>query len=370
MKKLWLSVRGYLRTIDLRMLLLCLICSGISVVCQYAIYKMGFVARPRTFYMQLAMSGAGLVAAFLLANVDYHLMCRLWKFHMPLSLLLVGLTYFIGVAPEGTDDKAWLDFGFTTLQPSELLKLSFVLTFALHLSYVKDDLKNIKTLLLLCLHGAIPVGMIVVQGDFGSAIVFLVIFLVMLFAAGLPFYYIVGGLAALGIGLPLFWIFLMPDYLKDRFYIAFHPETDPLGVGYQQFQGKTALGSGQLIGRGLFSSDMCSVPECYNDFIFSVIGYAFGFVGCMVVVLLLASICFKMLHTGIRAKDPMGCYICMGVFAIFFTQIAINILMVVCMMPVIGITLPFYSAGGTSVLVCYVGIGMVMSVYKYSKSVL
>lgn len=368
MKKILKNIKSYLRTVDIWMLILCMACSAVSCICQYGIYKAGFTATSRPFIMQTAMSFAGMAVAFVLANFDYHLMCKLWKFHMPFCYLLVILTFFIGVQPEGTDDKAWLDLGFTTLQPSELLKLSFVLTFAMHLAYVKDDIRNIRTLILLCIHGLVPVGLIILQGDLGSAIVFLMIFLVMIFAAGLPIYYIAGGLGALAVGIPVFWKFFLPDYLKNRFAVAFHPELDPLGDGYQQYQGKIAIGSGQLTGRGLFNDEMYSVPECYNDFIFSFIGQAFGFVGCMIVVLLLGGICFKMLHTGIKARDPMGCYICIGVFAIFLTQIVINILMVLCLMPVIGITLPFFSSGGTSVLVCYVAIGMVMSVYRHSRN--
>lgn len=368
-KKTWVkNLMAYLKTVDLWMLLLCAVCSGISVLCQYGIYRAGYTATSRPFLMQTVMSVGGIFAAFVISNIDYHLMCKLWKAHLPLSYLLVILTFFIGIAPEGTDDRAWLDFGFTTLQPSELLKLSFILTFAMHLSYVKDDIKNIKTLFFLCLHGVLPIFTIVLQGDLGTAIVFLMIFLVMIYAAGLPSYYILGGAGVLAVGVPIFWHFFLPDYLKSRFAIAFHPELDPLGDGYQQYLGKIALGSGQLVGRGLFNEDMYSVPECYNDFVFSFIGQVFGFVGCVAVILLLVSICMKMLFTGMRAKDPMGCYICIGVFAIFFTQIVINILMVLCLMPVIGITLPLFSAGGTSVLVCYIAIGMVMSVYRFSKN--
>ncbi len=367
MKKFYQNLKRYICSVDIWMLLLCGACSVFSCICQYGIYKAGFTATARPFIMQSAMSCAGLVTAFALCNIDYHVMCKLWKIHVPLAYLLVGLTFFIGIAPEGTDDKAWLDLGFTTFQPSELLKLSFVLSFAMHLAYVKDNIRDFKTLIFLCIHGLLPVGLIILQGDFGSAIVFMMIFLVMIFAAGLPIYYIAGGVGAIAVGLPIFWYFFMPDYLKNRFYIAFHPELDPLGDGYQQYQGKIALGAGQLTGRGLFTTDMYSVPECYNDFIFSFIGQVFGFVGCMLVVILLASICFKMLSTGIKAVDPMGCYICIGVFAIFLTQIVINILMVLCLMPVIGITLPFFSSGGTSVFMCYISIGMVMSVYRHSS---
>lgn len=219
------------------------------------------------------MSAAGIVIAVVMANFDYHLMCKLWKFHLPLTAFLVVLTFFIGIAPEGTDDKAWLDLGFTTLQPSELLKLSFILTFAMHLAYVKDNIRSIKTLFWLCVHGLAPTALIVLQGDLGSAIIFMMIFLVMIFAGGLPFYYIAGGLGAIAVGLPLFWKFWLPDYLKARFTIALHPELDRLGDGYQQYLGKVAIGSGQLTGRGLFNPDMYSVPECYNDFIFSFIGH-------------------------------------------------------------------------------------------------
>ena len=221
--------------------------------------------------------------------------------------------------------------------------------------------------MLLCLHGALPTGLIMLQGDFGSALVFLFIFIVMIFTAGLSWKYILSGIAAAAAAAPLIWFFILPDYLQNRIKIAFHPELDPQGIGYHQMRGRLALGSGQIFGKGLFSDNLIWPPEVYNDFIFSYIGQTLGFIGCIAVALLLCVLCVKILLVSRMSRDPLGCYLCAGIFAIFIFQTVVNIGMVLCLLPVIGVTLPFISAGGTSVVTSYLAIGIVLSVYRQNK---
>ena len=212
--------------------------------------------------------------------------------------------------------------------------------------------------------------MIALQGDFGSALVFLFIFVVMIFTAGLSWKYILGGVGLVAASAPLIWNFVLSgdrQYLQERIKIAFHPELDPLGAGYQQMKGRTALGSGQIFGKGLFAEDLIFPSEGYNDFIFSYVGQVLGFVGCIAVVLLLSLICVKILLVSRASKDPLGCYLCAGIFAIFIFQMTVNIGMVLCLLPVIGVTLPFISSGGTSVVTSYLAIGIVLSVYRQNK---
>ncbi len=311
---------------------------------------------------------AGVIAACVISRIDYTLMAKLWKIHMPLAVFLVVLTYFIGIAPtELADDRAWLDLGITTFQPSELLKLSFIFTFALHLSKVGENINTRKSFLLLCLHGAVPTTLIMLQGDFGTALVFLSIFAVMMFTAGLSAKWIVAGLVGCVVAAPIIWNYVLPDYLQNRFLIAWHPENDPANVGMQQFKGRMALGSGELYGRGLFNEDLFYVTEARNDFIFSYIGQTLGFVGTIITLLIITLLCVKILLTAKMSKDKLGVYICVGVFAIFLFQSIINIGMVLCVLPVVGITLPLFSQGGTSVLISYMAMGMVMSVYRVNK---
>ncbi len=365
------AIWEYIKSVDKLLLLFCFIASGISLVLLYSIIYAGFLPNDRLFIIQSVAILLGIVVAIIVSLFDYHTLSKLWKLYVPLSLFLVLLTFTpLGIMREGSDDQAWLPLGPTTFQPSELLKLAFIFTFALHLEKVRDSVNKPLNLLLLCIHGAVPTGLIALQGDFGSALVFLCIFIVMLFTAGLSWKYMLGGVAAVAAATPFIWNVILSgerQYLQDRIMVALHPELDPLGAGYQQMKGRTALGSGQIFGKGLFADNLIFPSEGYNDFIFSYIGQTLGFIGCIAVALLLALICVKILLVARMSKDPLGCYLCAGIFAIFIFQSTINIGMVLCLLPVIGVTLPFISSGGTSVVTSYLAIGIVLSVYRQNK---
>ncbi len=367
MKGIFTIIGKFLKRLDKVLLLVCLCASTISCVCLYSFYKTGIIPSKKMLFIQIVAIIIGLVAACVISQIDYETMAKLWKVHAPIAIGLVLLTFVIGITPEGTDDKAWLNLGITTFQPSELLKLSFIFTFALHLSKVGENINTPKDFLLLCLHGAIPTGLIMLQGDFGSALVFLAIFVVMMFTGGLSAKLIGVGLVGCVISVPIIWNYVLPDYLQNRFLVALNPALESKGIGHQQYAGQVALGSGQLYGRGLFYDNLHKVPEAYNDFIFSYIGQTMGFVGAVITLLIIAFLCVKILLTAKMSKDKLGVYICVGVFAIFLFQSIVNIGMVLCVLPVIGITLPFFSSGGTSVVVSYMAIGMVMSVYRVNK---
>lgn len=367
MKKVLHSVADYLRRTDKWLLGLCIVCAGFSLLLLYSIYHNGFMTSSRGVWIQLVATGIGLVAAVIMSMVDYELMAKLWKYHMAFAVILVVLTFFFGIQREGADDKAWLDLGITTIQPSEFLKISFIVTFAYHLSKVQDHMNKPKSLGLLLLHAGAVSGLIVIQGDYGSALVFVFIAICMLIVAGLSWKYIVGALVALPVAGVLVWNFLFEDLHRRRFLIAFNPEMEPLGDGFQQLRGRLALGSGKMFGRGLFADNLTSVPEMRNDFIFSYIGQTLGLVGCMVAVILLVAICLRILYVSRMSDDALGNFICVGVFAVVFFQSVVNIGMVLCVMPVIGITLPFFSSGGSSMLTMFMTIGLVLSVYHKNR---
>ncbi|MEG2597499.1 MAG: FtsW/RodA/SpoVE family cell cycle protein, partial [Oscillospiraceae bacterium] len=327
--------------------------------------------RFNSFTMQVLASVVGVIVLFVMSGMDYRLLSKMWFVHLPVTLGLVLVTFTnlpIVYRPPGSDDSAWLRIAGLSLQPSELLKVSFILTFALHLSRVREDINRPKTLLLLCLHGAIPCLLIFAQGDMGSALVFFFIFLCMIFVAGLSYKYIFVGMGAAAVAAPVVWFSgMLPDYLQQRFLILGNLSSDALGFGHQQLNGRRILGSGMLFGKGLFSDDLNGVFAIENDFILSHIGQTLGFVGCAFVVLLLMSICVRILLVSRSSTDPLGCYICVGVFGMFMFQSIINIGMVLGVLPVIGITLPFISAGGTSIITSFISMGLVMSVYSFNK---
>ncbi len=364
----WLS--QYNKRLDKLLLLAVTLCSLFSCVLLYSIYKNGIVSSVGSSYCitQFGTMLVGILGACLLALIDYHKLAKLWFLYAPIALALVALTFTsLGVGREGADDVAWLNLGFTTIQPSEFLKLAFLLSFSYHLYKDAENINKIGHLALICLHGAVPVGIVALQGDYGTAIIFIVMFLVMLLSMGLKLRYILGGGILAALSGVLAWMFVLKSVHKNRILVLLHPGTDPLGLEYQQDLGLAALGSGKIFGKGLFGGDYVFVPEMHNDFIFSYIGQVFGFVGGIAMMVVLAYICLKIFADSRRAKDTLGKLICLGAFSILFAHCFMNIGMVLKVMPVIGIPLPFLSAGGTAMLSMYLLIGLVLSTYAHSE---
>ena len=374
MQKVRASIKKYLKTVDKWILLLCVFLSTLSVLLLYSLYQSNVASTlrlsERTCIVQIIAMFAGLTAAVIISNIDYHFIVKLWKLYIPISVFLVLLTFFVGLqVDESVDDKAWLRLPFgLTFQPSELLKICFIMSFAYHLSKVKSELNKPINVLLLCIHGAAPVLLIHFQGDDGTAIVFAFIFVVMLCAAGIDWKYMLAGAAALAVAAPIAWQYLLTEDQRGRFLSLYFSEYNGTAVDdYQQSRGLISIGLGQLLGKGLFKDDYYYVPMMHNDFIFSFIGQAMGFVGAMIVVAALCGICFRAISNARTAYDPLGAYICYGFFAMFFSQCLINIGMCVSALPVIGITLPFLSAGGTSVCITYLGVGLLLSVQVHRQ---
>ncbi len=371
------AIRIYSKETDRLLLFTCTALSCISIALIGGLVNAGALSTDRPFKMQLAASLLGIAAAIVISKIDYHFMADLWKLHQPIAYGLVLLTFTsLGVqVSEYIDDRNWLDIpGLPQFQPSELLKISFIITFAYHLSKVKDELNDLKTLFLVCVHGAVPVVLIHFQGDDGTAVVMLVIFAGMIFAAGLSWKYILPLLAAVPPALIVLWTFLLDNDKKGRILALIAPDTlsaaDRSKYLWQQLKGEIAIGNGGVWGNGIMTENgqFQFVPEVHNDFIFSYLGESMGFVGCLSVLLLLLILCFTMMRNAKNATDDLGRYICVGVFSMFAAQIAINIGMNLSMFPVIGITLPFLSAGGTSVATLYLSIGVVLSVHVHSRS--
>ena len=370
MKKIREFIKKYDTAADKWLLFFCISISVIGILCQYSLVQSNQASTlritERVAFVQVAASMLGLAAAIIISNIDYHLMAKLWKLYVPVSVFLVILTFFIGMQVDETiDDKAWLRLPFgLTFQPSELMKICFILSFAYHLSKVYGHINKPTNLLLLGIHGAFPVILIHFQGDDGTALIFLFIFLTMLFAAGLSWKYIVAAIPVVAAAVPIVWQYFLSDDQRKRFLAVYFTEyADPLGADYQQRLSRISVGLGQLQGEGLFQKDYWYVPKMHNDFVFSFICQALGFIGALMVLSLLLGICFRSMYNAKNALDPLGAYICYGVFAMFFFQCVINIGMCISVLPVIGITLPLLSAGGTSIAITYLGVGLVMSVH-------
>lgn len=370
MKHFFAIIADYIRETD--KILLALAFAASSYGCIAVMSATAHTGTIRQTLMQVLAMVIGLVLAVIISNVDYKRIQSFWLIAGAIGLIPVLLTFVIGFAPEGTDDKAWLWLpGGISFQPSELLKICFIITFSAHLSHVKKNINKLKTLALLILHGAFPVVLIHFQGDDGTALVFAIMFIAMLFSAGLNIKYIIAAVGAAVVASPLIYFFVMNDTHRNRIKNIFDLEADLHGGGYQQWMGRIALANGGVFGQGLFSGELTQsegVPKGYNDFIFVSIGEELGLLGCLAVLILLTAICIRCIHVGKQSGDDSGMYIAVGVFAMIFAQAIINVGMCISLLPVIGITLPFFSAGGSSLLCLMCGIGLVLSVYVHRNS--
>ena len=348
--------------------------SIIIVIALYSMLLVASVSREGFNYLTIQFISImlGVFGALLLQTIDYKVISKYYIWIGVFCILFIIYTLFMGVTVEGSSGvnaKAWIKLpGGITFQPSELVKIGFIITFSKHLSIVKntDNFKDVKNICLLGAHALIPVVLTHMQGDDGAAIIFLCIAITMSFMAGLPLRYF-GALIVLGaVFMPVAWNFVLADYQKKRIITQMNPEGDPLNMGYQQIQGKLSIGSGGLFGTGLFKGPRVAnnvVPIQESDFIFSVAGEELGFVGCTLIILLLLILIFRIGFIARKCNDTIGAFICFGFIGLILSQTVFNLGMCLSLLPVMGVTLPFFSVGGSSAACLYLGIGILQNIY-------
>lgn len=323
----------------------------------------------RKLIMQVAMAAAGIIATMIVANIDYrHVVDKLWIFMIIASAALLVITLIFGSSGEEreTTNKAWLNIPIVgiAIQPSEFIKIFTVCTFAKHISLVKDRINKPLTLLTLAGHAGLIVGLILLSGDLGVSLVYMGFLLIMLFCAGLSGWYYLGGAGIVAVAFPFIWDHLA-EYQQKRIIVGFNPELDPLDKGQQPLLSKQCVENGELFGIGLFGKgDYERLAASHTDFIFATICEKFGMIGGMAVVLLLLVMVVRILMIA-RTCGDYGGLICVGVAAILIVQTAENIGMCLAMLPVIGLTLPFLSCGGSSLLATFILVALVHSVKSH-----
>lgn len=313
----------------------------------------------------------GFIFMVLLSAMDYNDYSKLAPFVYILCILFIFSTFIFGKEIGG--NKNWIRFGPIGIQPAEITKIGFILTFASHLFAYHDEINRPKNLLMLILHFVPFAAIILLQKDMGTTIVYAVVFITMLFAAGLKARYFAIGAGLAAGAFPLLYFFVLKNYQKMRILVAFKPELDPTKYGYQGIQSKTAIGAGGVSGKGFLKglqTQYSILPEKQTDFIFSVAGEEFGFIGCLLIIILYVALFLRILYVAKKSANDLGCYICIGVFAMLAFQALENIGMCINLLPIIGITLPFLSYGGSSILTVWMSIGLVESVYIHSKRAL
>ncbi len=328
----------------------------------------------KVFYDQLFFAVFGLGLMFLLSHINYRKYYDFAYIFYGITLFLLIVVLFTGRHILGA--KRWIELGPVNFQPSEFMKVAIILVLARYLSHRGETITlNIRKaapslwrdLIIPFSLVLFPMLLIFKQPDLGTAILLFGIFLFMLFASGIRYKYIFGFLTVCLVSLPFAWHILKP-YQRDRLLVFLNPNIDPLGAGYTIIQSKIAVGSGRLFGKGWLAgtqSQLNFLPERHTDFIFSVIGEEWGFLGAVLVILCYAILIHAGLMIALQSKDKFGALVAVGIVAIFTLQVIINIGMVIGLCPVVGLTLPLISYGRSSFFICIFVLGILLNLSKH-----
>ena len=313
--------------------------------------------------------GLGIVIMLFLCFFDYEQFENFIKYIYAFAVFILILVLIFGTSGDW-GAKSWIRFGSIGVQPAELAKICFIITFSHHLTIVEEKVNDFRVLLGLGAHLAVLIMLIMLEPDLGSALVFIFMFACMLFVAKLSYKYIIPILVLGTMSLPLIYKYGLDPYQQQRINVFFDPYIDPLGNGYNVIQSMIAVGSGQFWGKGFMrgtQNQMGYLPTKSTDFIFSVFSEEFGFVGAIIIVCLLFILIARCFNAAKKCDNPFGRYICVGVGAMFLFHVFENVGMCIGLMPVTGIPLPFISYGGTSLLTNMTAVGLVLSVTYHNK---
>jgi rod shape determining protein RodA len=356
--------RRFVQYFDWGLLGLAVVLGSFGLITLYSVVNAGALAPQKLLYLkQMIWFGAGLVLMVISFLFNYKLLDRYaYAVYIFCVLLLIAVLFF-GKYVGGS--KRWLVLGPISIQPSEIVKVAVIITLASYYSknaYTRGfTLRRLFTPVILVL---IPFVLIVRQPDLGTAL------LVVLIAGSMTvfvkierrsFLYLV---ATGTVTIPLVWFFLK-DYQKQRILTFLNPDRDPLGAGYHIIQSKISIGSGMLAGKGYLKGTQNSLsflPEQHTDFIFSVLAEEWGFVGSAILILLFLLLIIWGLNIAHSCRDPFGTIVAVGISAMIFWQVFVNVGMVMGLMPVVGVPLPFISYGGSSIATMMIAVGLLINV--------
>lgn len=311
----------------------------------------------------------GIIAALIISAIDYKDFKTLGIIIYVVSVILLVLVLFFGTGQKQVGTNGWFRFGGLSFQPSEIAKIAVIVVTSIFFERIKEGQGN-KNILKLIIYTAVPVVLVLKQPDMGTAMVFILVFAVMVFICGIPYKYIFITAGAFLLSSPLLWFFVLEDHQKNRFISFLAPEQYSQGIGYNVVRSKLAVGSGQIYGQGLYKgiqTQSNGVPVKESDFIFSVIGEEFGFIGTALVLVIIFFILMRCLYIARNSRDQYGSFLVVGITSMLAFHFIENIAASVGVLPVTGIPLPFISAGGSAMVTNYIAIGIILSVSMRRK---
>lgn len=362
-------IKGCVKNLD-PVLFVCTLLLSITGIVAILGQADSLLAGRRTLLMQVIMTFVGVVLTVIIANIDYHMIVdKLWIGMIIFSVCLLAVTLVFGNtgADRETTNKSWLTIPVVgiAVQPSEFVKIAMVCTFGKHISLVRGRINHPKELGGLLLHAGVIIGLILLSGDLGVALVYIAFIIIMLFCGGLSPWYLLGALVAVVLASPLM-VKLLNEYQLQRLLVGFNPESDPLGYGMQPLTSKRCIANGGWLGRGLFGGEIYkTLPASHTDFIFATVCEKLGMLTGVAVIILLLVTVIRIFYLARSCGEDYGAYICVGIGAIILVQAVENVGMCLAMLPVIGITLPFVSYGGSSVLAIYMLVALAHSIRSH-----
>ena len=368
MRQFFSEFRSFFRRGDMVLLFLCVATSAFG--CLVIASATTYINYVRYVSVQIFAILAGILAYAMVSSIDIRGIAerRGWLVLFNTVLLLMLLTPF-GLEING--NQSWLQFPFLpfNVQPAEFCKITYVIIMASVMNIYQERVSSLRSIIRMGFHLALVAGLnLVVSGDAGVTLIFVFIFIIMAFAGGVKMIWFLLGGGAIVASIPFIWNYVMQEYQRRRIEVLFNPDVDPLGMNerYQMLHSLRSLNGGGLTGQGLFQGHRTQAGALYaqhTDFIFSAIGEEMGYLGCVLVIVMILLIIIRCVYVGMRSPDYLRKLICFGAAGALIFQTISNVGMCMGIAPVIGLTLPFISYGGSSILSMYIMMGLVSGVY-------
>lgn len=364
-------IKLFFKRADIFLLSICLVCAAISVAAVshttqwMASNGVAYIYPTKMVLVQVFSTFLGIGAFVLFTIIDPDILGEQWKWLVVLILLLLAALAVFG-EDDGTGNKSWIRFLGIGIQPSEIIKILYIIIAAKHMTYLKQkgDVSSFFSVVqMVAVFGAVFLAIMLVSSDLGNAVILLAIFLIMFFALGVKLYWFAIGGAGVAAMIPLVWNYVLKDYQKERLLVPYNDNIDPegWGISWQNTQSKLTLASGRLTGVDAGHRETVFTGK-HTDFIFSSIGEMWGMIGCLIVLALLIVIIVHCFRVGFKAGRTNDALLCVGIAAAIAFQTFINIGMCIGITPVIGIALPFFSYGGSSMATLFAAMGIISGV--------
>ena len=372
MRQFFNEFKNFFRKGDMVLLLLCMMTTAFG--CLMISSSTAHMGAMRHVIIQIVAAAMGIFFYAVISSIDLEAMAEQRTLLVVFNIFMLLLLYPFGVTVNG--NRSWLDFPIlpVNIQPAEICKITYIIIMASVMNSHQNRLSSIPSVFHMLLHLGILFGLnVFISGDMGVSLIFAFIFIGMTFAGGVSIFWFALAGSAIAIGAPLAWEYVLEGYQKQRIEVLWNPGIDPHGTGprYHARISLQSLKGGGFTGQGLYNGNRTQVgalPAQHTDFIFSAIGEELGFFGCMLALILIVAIIARCVYVGIKSPDFMRRLVCFGAASALIFQVVINVGMCIGVMPVIGLTLPFISYGGSSTVTLYAMLGLVSGVHARPTS--